>query len=66
MLNELCRHARAWNARGLHPNFGVNVSPRQLQRPGLAEDFARTVHAHGLDPRRVVLELTEIGWTLEA
>jgi diguanylate cyclase (GGDEF)-like protein len=66
VVQEVCRHVRAWDAEGLHPNIGVNISPRQLQRPSFAGDFAATVAATGLDPRRVILELTESAWMLEA
>jgi diguanylate cyclase (GGDEF)-like protein len=66
VLEQLCRDAVAWNALGLHPNFGINVSPRQLQRPGFAAEFAATVERYGIDPGRIIIELTETGWTLEA
>jgi diguanylate cyclase (GGDEF)-like protein len=66
VLEEVCRHVRAWDAEGLRPNIGVNISPRQLQRPNFAGDFADTVAAAGMDPRRVILELTESAWMLEA
>ena len=66
VLQQVCRDALAWEALGLSPNFGINVSPRQLQRPGFAADFAATVADHGLDPRRFILELTESAWSLEA
>ena len=51
---------------GKEANFGVNVSAHQLRRVGFAADVIQTVRAHGLDPRRIVLELTESAWTLEA
>lgn len=66
VLEQVCRDAVAWEALGLRPNFGINVSPRQLQRPGFAADVAATVARHGLDPRRFILELTETAWSLEA
>jgi diguanylate cyclase (GGDEF)-like protein len=66
VLEQVCRDAVAWEADGLRPNFGINVSPRQLQRPGFAADFAARVAHHGLDPRRFILELTESAWSLEA
>ncbi len=66
VLQEVCRHAQAWEAAGLHPNIGINISPRQLQRPGFAGDFAQTAAAAGLNPGRVILELTESAWMLEA
>ena len=38
VMETLCAQAQAWDALGLHPNFGINVSPRQLLRPGFAAD----------------------------
>jgi diguanylate cyclase (GGDEF)-like protein len=66
VIQEVCRHARAWDAAGLRPNIGVNISPRQLQRPSFADGFAATVAEAGLGPRRIILELTESAWMLEA
>jgi EAL domain-containing protein (putative c-di-GMP-specific phosphodiesterase class I) len=66
VLEQLCRDAVAWDALGLHPNFGINVSPRQLQRPGFAAEFAATAARYDIDPSRIIIELTETGWTLEA
>ena len=65
-LDRVCRDAVAWDALGLHPNFGFNVAPRQLQRPGFAADFAARVAGYGLAPSRIIIELTESGWTLES
>ncbi|HZE04351.1 MAG TPA: EAL domain-containing protein [Solirubrobacteraceae bacterium] len=64
--DEVCRHIRAWDAEGLHPHIGINISPRQVQRPSFAADFADAVDASRIDARRVVLELTESAWMLEA
>ena len=66
VLAALCAQAVAWRAVGLRPHLGLNVSPRQLRRPGLAADFHAEVVGHGLDPAQFVLELTESAWTLEA
>ncbi len=65
-LSALCAQAVAWREAGLHPQLGLNVSPRQLRRPGLAAHFHAEVVRHGLDPAQFVLELTESAWTLEA
>ena len=65
VLEELCGQARRWSDAGLHPNFGINVSPRELRRAAFAESFAGRIADHGLDPRRFVVELTETAWTLE-
>ena len=39
--------------------IGVNLSPRQLEDPGLTGRVSREVAAAGLDPSALVLELTE-------
>jgi diguanylate cyclase (GGDEF)-like protein len=66
MLERVCADAAAWARRGLCPNIGINISPAQLQRPDFPAEFNAVVRAHGIDPRRIVLELTESAWTLEA
>ena len=66
VLGELCSQAVAWAERGLYPNFGINVSPRQLRRSGFADRFAAQLAAHDIAPHRVVVELTETAWTVEA
>ena len=66
VLRAVCRQARDWGEAGLKPNVGFNVSPRQLRRPDVARRFAEVVNAHGIEPARFVLEITESAWSLEA
>ena len=66
VLAEMCAQAVAWGEQGLYPHFGINVSPRQLRRSGFAERFAAQLDSHGIAPHRVVVELTESAWTVEA
>jgi EAL domain-containing protein (putative c-di-GMP-specific phosphodiesterase class I) len=66
VLETLCAQAAEWEALGLRPHFGINVSPRQLERPGFVSDFAAVVARTGLSPRRLIVELTESAWTVEA
>jgi diguanylate cyclase (GGDEF)-like protein len=66
VFDSLCRQAAIWQARGLAPNFGYNVSERQLRRPGLAAALAARAGAHGIPPGRFILELTETAWSVEA
>src|SRR4051812_20053743 len=66
VLREVCRQASAWADAGMKPNVGLNVSPRQLRRPEVARRFAEIVAAHGIEPGRFVLEITESAWSLEA
>jgi diguanylate cyclase (GGDEF)-like protein len=66
VLEAMCIQGAEWRDRGMHPNIGVNVSPRQLRRSGFAERAAATVRRHGIDLSRFVFELTESAWSLEA
>jgi diguanylate cyclase (GGDEF)-like protein len=66
VLGEVCAQARAWAEAGMYPNVGFNVSPRQLRRADVARRFAEIVRAHGIEPGRFVLEITESAWSLEA
>jgi diguanylate cyclase (GGDEF)-like protein len=66
VLETLCAQAVEWDALGLRPHFGINVSPRQLERPEFAADFAAIVARFGLSPGRLIVELTESAWSVEA
>ena len=62
VLREACRQKAMW--RKAHGDtspatVGVNVSGRQLQDPGFADEVADAVHDAGLDPHNLVLEVTE-------
>jgi len=61
VLRQACRQAVAWQARfPARPlRMSVNVSARQLQEPEVADDIKRVVDECGLDPRLLVLEITE-------
>ena len=50
---------RAWHDAGITVDVGINISPTQLNRAGLATSLLDTVGAHGLDPRWVIVEVTE-------
>ncbi|MEO5709006.1 MAG: EAL domain-containing protein [Nocardioidaceae bacterium] len=61
VLVRACRDAARW--RDDHPSspvdLAVNVSAHQLMAPGFVEDTMAVVGASGLDPRALVLEVTE-------
>ncbi len=62
VLDESCRQLAAWERyRGWPREFtmAVNVSGRQLSDPGLAEQVARTLWRHRIEPSRLCLEVTE-------
>ena len=62
VLHEACGRAVEWTRR--FPELGsltfsVNVSARQLQDGSFVDDVATVVAQHDLEPKQLVLELTE-------
>jgi EAL domain-containing protein (putative c-di-GMP-specific phosphodiesterase class I) len=71
VLDRACRQAAAWHDAGRRLRVSVNLSLRQLCRPGLADVVERTLAATGLDPASLCFEISEralapIGATADA
>ncbi len=67
VLSAACQQVRQWEDAG-HGQFyvSVNVSPHQFTEPGLVESIQRALRAARLDPRRLVVEVTETSADLPA
>jgi diguanylate cyclase (GGDEF)-like protein len=59
VLEEACRQAAAWEAQGHRIGMSVNISAHQLDRDGFAEDVRRALHASGIEPSSLTLEIAE-------
>ncbi len=61
ILGETCRQIVEWRAAGAPANVrvSVNVSNRQFWHGGLLEDVAASLRDAHLEPRDIVLEITE-------
>jgi diguanylate cyclase (GGDEF)-like protein/PAS domain S-box-containing protein len=60
ILEVACAQGAAWTRRfGRRLSISVNVAARQLTDPGFADDTAGALARFRLDPRDLVLELTE-------
>jgi diguanylate cyclase (GGDEF)-like protein len=60
VLNEACRQSKEWVISGLTGmSVSVNVSAIQFQQSGFVNEVTDMLHAHGLDPQYLELELTE-------
>jgi diguanylate cyclase (GGDEF)-like protein/PAS domain S-box-containing protein len=61
ILETACRQTRAWQEEtgraGL--TISVNLSGRQMADPALVADVGRALAVSGLDPRSLILEITE-------
>jgi diguanylate cyclase len=60
VLRTACRQAQQWQQMSLQPlQISVNLSMRQFQQSDLAQMVAQILQETGLDPKLLVLELTE-------
>ena len=60
VLREACAQARSWSDSGLPAiTIAVNVSAREFQSENFSEALFATLNETGLDPRRLLVELTE-------
>jgi EAL domain-containing protein (putative c-di-GMP-specific phosphodiesterase class I) len=59
VVEELTRQDGFWRAEGLDLELSFNLSPRQLWQPDVAEKILTRLEAGGVEPTRVVVEITE-------
>ncbi len=60
VLVEACEQLSAWCAdAGERISLSVNLSKRQLISPHLADEVEHALSASGVDPRQLILEITE-------
>jgi diguanylate cyclase (GGDEF)-like protein len=59
VLKEAMRQSYAWQRCGLDLNIAVNLSAKNLQSSDLTEHLGRLLSASGIQPGRLVLEVTE-------
>jgi diguanylate cyclase (GGDEF)-like protein/PAS domain S-box-containing protein len=59
VIGEMAAQQRAWASAGLDIEVSFNLSPRQLWSPRLAQRILDKLQAAGVDPHRIVVEITE-------
>jgi diguanylate cyclase (GGDEF)-like protein/PAS domain S-box-containing protein len=59
VIETAARQQAAWEDAGFDLEVSVNISQRQLWRPGAAREMLELIEAAGADPKRLVFELTE-------
>ncbi|MHB8490920.1 MAG: putative bifunctional diguanylate cyclase/phosphodiesterase, partial [Solirubrobacteraceae bacterium] len=59
VLDTACQQAKRWERHGHHLQVTVNVSARQLDDDALIEDVHAALEGSGLDPGKLVVEVTE-------
>ena len=68
VLTEACAQARIWQDMLPDRQFtiSVNIAARQLAQPGFVDQVLGIVHAAGVRPSTMVLEMTETAMLLES
>ena len=59
VLEAAVSQLAAWRAEGMTVQVAVNVSPRDVLRPGFARSIADRLRRHGVPPEALQLEITE-------
>ena len=59
VINEGLRQLQPHPQRPDHWSLAINISPLQLEQSGFAGELLQKIEAMAIDPRRLVLELTE-------
>jgi EAL domain-containing protein (putative c-di-GMP-specific phosphodiesterase class I) len=60
VMLEACQQAHRWTSdSGDAPSVSVNLAAKQLESEALINDVRFALGASGLDPRRLILEITE-------
>jgi diguanylate cyclase (GGDEF)-like protein/PAS domain S-box-containing protein len=60
VLEQACRQARMWRETfGVTLEIGINLSARQFQQAGLADEIEEVLRATGVEASQVCLEITE-------
>jgi EAL domain-containing protein (putative c-di-GMP-specific phosphodiesterase class I) len=68
VLKTACRAVRTWptDSAGTGPFVSVNLSARQIQDEDLVRDVSQALESERLDPPRLVVEITESAFMLDA
>jgi diguanylate cyclase (GGDEF)-like protein/PAS domain S-box-containing protein len=59
VVRELVYQSRAWRELDIDLDMSFNLSPRQFWQPDLAKGILERIREGGIDPTRVVVEITE-------
>ena len=59
VVDEVVYQARAWQDLGIDLEIGFNLSPRQFWQPDLASRILSQIRGGGVDPAKIVVEVTE-------
>jgi diguanylate cyclase (GGDEF)-like protein len=59
VLERACELLQQMGRRGMGCTLSINISPRQFRQPAFEEQVLSALARHGIEPRQLMLELTE-------
>jgi diguanylate cyclase (GGDEF)-like protein/PAS domain S-box-containing protein len=59
VVEEIVRQDERWRDEGVELDMGFNLSPRQFWQPDLAQRILSRLDERGVDPTKVMVEITE-------
>ena len=59
VVREITYQVQAWRELDMDLDVGFNLSPRQFWQPDLAERIKNEIRSGGIDPAKVLVEVTE-------
>ncbi|WP_416151333.1 EAL domain-containing protein [Salipaludibacillus sp. HK11] len=59
VLEQACYQAKKWHDKGFAMRMGINISPKQFQRPDFVGKVKNILNKSGVDPTLLDLEITE-------
>jgi diguanylate cyclase (GGDEF)-like protein/PAS domain S-box-containing protein len=59
VVEEIVRQDEHWRTEGVELEMGFNLSPRQFWQPDLAQRILSRLDVRGVDPSKVMVEITE-------
>ena len=59
VIEQACRQIGEWAGHGVHHRVAINLSVHQLRDDGLVTRIRSSLRRHGVDPSRLLCEITE-------
>ncbi|MNZ85972.1 Phytochrome-like protein cph2 [compost metagenome] len=60
VVTEACRQSAEWQSKGYDPiKISVNISGKQLQKPGFIDKMKKIIESTGMNPQHLCIEITE-------
>lgn len=59
VINQALEQLSLWGKQGFFPSVSINISAQDLNNEDLFDHLTGLLASHGIDPKRIILEITE-------